>query len=141
LLLKRYEAIALYPDCQHEIGDIFIQDENLRNFVIFKKTSLLRVLFSIELIQKYNHLFRELTIFDYRQPEEMPKYLKSPDVNGNISYKEVNYWFLDCHIDCNYEILFVGDIVKYWGRKYTFLNNNTPISEDEFMAEISKNKC
>ena len=60
LLNPRYEAIALYPNCFFEIGDVFKKVIDNYDVPIFNIERKKDVILYQEQLEKYPHLFKKL---------------------------------------------------------------------------------
>ena len=88
LLKPRYKVIAQYPNTPYEISDLvnISDDGNLFHAIttwVGPDGQLIeqqKYYHSIETLQKYPHLFKQLEWWEDRKLEEMPEYVKR--VNG-----------------------------------------------------------
>jgi len=84
LLTPRFEVIADYPNAAHSVGDIIeIKEGGSAEIIItgvedscFSFNSARFEYFPIASFRRFSNLFRELEWWEYRTPEEMPKYFR-----------------------------------------------------------------
>lgn len=76
LMQPRYEVIAEYPSCHHELGSIV---DNVTEY-------------SEAFFNKYPHLFRKLNWWEYRKAEDMPKKLICKADHFGQDVYEIEEW-------------------------------------------------
>ena len=76
LMTPRYEVISDYPGSPYSIGDILLQSRPQGYWVLENGQCKLG-----DDPGRYKSIFRPLQWWEYRKPEEMPKYVKYWDIS------------------------------------------------------------
>lgn len=121
LLTTRFQVFADYPNSVYEIGDVIQGNCKQINgsYIVFNN---------------YPHLFRKLQWFDGRTEAEMPKYIKSKNLNNTSSYFKIEKWDMEnlegyLDITKNYICPLTRYIPEY---------NFEPCSEVEYLENVKK---
>lgn len=126
---NRYEAIADYPSSHIPVGDI-----------VHAFTDALDAFYS-----KYPHLFRLLKWWEHVPVDELPKYVKVVDGDGEVEYINVKEWNLtkpNKHY-CEGKLFTVDEIDAHgdlftWFFPYEYSEELTPATEAEYNEYLTK---
>lgn len=145
LLSPRYKVIADYPGCPYDIGAILHVDGDGELFspTLGYSWKLVRIM-QIS-ANKFPHLIKPLQWWGYRQPEEMPMYLKRDLENyGGILEGEPEIYVVKEHFKlhgrpgfdyCKDSFISVNGQASDYGYR-AFL----PATESDYIAYINQNK-
>ena len=118
LMSPRYEQIADYPGNDIEVGEVFEPNEHFPEIYL----------------KKYPHLFRKLSWWEHRKPEEMPEYL-SHTIQGKTTYHKIICWDMsNLNYIIGYEDERNGCNLGIWAKEYTY----QPATEQDYLNYLKQ---
>lgn len=129
LMLPRYKVIADYPDSEFEVGEILLQCKDGIRIVSLSRNMFM----DFFKVHKYPHLFKPLSCWEDRKPEEMPEYVKEKDslykIGEVIKVKEWDMEDEETDVPC-----FMDEKDNH----FTWVRGFEPATLEEYNAYINK---
>ena len=138
LLIPRYEIIADYPNSPFKKGDIlyrFTWDGEGCVYTTSPDILLTGYFCNEKTVERYSGIFRKLSWWEKREPEDLPKYLKETDT-GKV-FEPTRYY-----ISGGFSVYYTKQKEKSgkWKGESTPFNLNykfiAPASEEEYLASL-----